>query len=69
MPIGRYLPGGVMLSGSWENMHVNIAGPRTNKTTARVIPTVLAPGAVLVTSNKRDVVDATRDPRHEVGTV
>jgi type IV secretory pathway TraG/TraD family ATPase VirD4 len=70
VPIGRYLLGGAMLYGSWEDMHVDIAGPRTNKTTARVIPTVLAaPGAVLVTSNKRDVVDATRDPRDQVGTV
>ena len=70
VPIGRYLPGVVMLYGSWEDMHVDIAGPRTNKTTARVIPSVLAaPGAVLVTSNKRDVVDATRDPRAEVGAV
>jgi len=68
VPIGRYLPGGDMLYGSWEDMHVDIAGPRTNKTTAWVIPTVLAaPGAVLVTSNKRDVVDATRDPAPRSG--
>ena len=35
-----------------------------------MIPAILeAPGAVVTTSNKRDVVDATRDPRSEVGTV
>lgn len=68
IPIGRVLPGRVMLYGSWEDMHVDIAGPRTNKTTARVIPTILAaPGPALVTSNKRDVLDATRDPRTDTG--
>ena len=37
---------------------------------SRAIPTIMAaPGAVLVTSNKRDVVDATRDPRAKRGRV
>lgn len=35
-----------------------------------MIPAILeAPGAVVTTSNKRDVVDATRDPRAAVGQV
>ena len=56
--------GGQPLFGSWEDMHVDIWGPRTGKTTSRAVPAILdAPGAVLVTSNKRDVVDATRDVR------
>ena len=48
----------------------DIWGPRKGKTTSRAIPTIMAaPGAVLVTSNKRDVVDATRDPRARRGRV
>src|SRR5690625_7240410 len=47
-----------------------IAGPRMNKTTATVIPAICAaPGAVLTTSNKRDVVDGTRALRRDVGKV
>ncbi|ANQ76166.1 MULTISPECIES: type IV secretory system conjugative DNA transfer family protein [Rhodococcus] len=58
-----------MLRGSWEDLHVDIWGPRTGKSTSRVIPAVLdAPGAVLTTSNKRDVVDATRDVREAMGS-
>ena len=68
--IGRTVAGSQTLYGSWEDMHLDIWGPRTGKTTSRAVPAVLdAPGAVLVTSNKRDVVDATRDPRAEVGPV
>ncbi len=62
--------GGQQLYGSWEDMHLDIWGPRTGKTTSRAIPAILdAPGAVLVTSNKRDVVDATRDVRAVAGPV
>lgn len=64
LPIARTVAGGRTLYASWEDVAVDIWGPRTGKTTSRAIPTILAaPGAVLVTSNKRDVVDATRDPR------
>ncbi|WP_260465148.1 type IV secretory system conjugative DNA transfer family protein [Arachnia propionica] len=70
VPIGRTVKGGVAIYGSWEDMQVDIWGPRTGKTTARAIPAILeAPGAVLVTSNKRDVVDATRDPRARKGEI
>ena len=68
--IGRQVGTGQPLYGTWEDMHLDIWGPRTGKTTSRAIPAILdAPGAVLVTSNKRDVVDATRDPRAAAGPV
>ncbi len=42
----------------------------THNTTSRAVPAILqAPGAVIVTSNKRDIVDATRDPRQGAGPV
>ena len=42
----------------------------THNTTSRAVPAILdAPGAVVATSNKRDIVDATRDPRAAKGPV
>jgi type IV secretory pathway TraG/TraD family ATPase VirD4 len=42
----------------------------THNTTSRAVPAILqAPGAVIATSNKRDIVDATRDPRQGAGPV
>ncbi|MBT2418032.1 type IV secretory system conjugative DNA transfer family protein [Streptomyces sp. ISL-22] len=68
--IGRALIGGRPLYGSFEDMHIDIWGPRTGKTTRRAIPAICdAPGSVLVTSNKRDVVDATRGLREAKGNV
>ncbi|QGN34293.1 type IV secretory system conjugative DNA transfer family protein [Microlunatus sp. Gsoil 973] len=68
--IGRTVQGDRPLYGSWEDMHIDISGPRSGKTTSRAIPAILdAPGAVLVTSNKRDVVDATRDLRAKTAPV
>jgi len=69
--IGRtVLPPHDELYGGWEDMHLDIWAPRTGKTTSRVIPAVVdAPGAVLTTSNRRDVVDATRDVRAAGGDV
>ncbi|QIS23645.1 type IV secretory system conjugative DNA transfer family protein [Nocardia terpenica] len=59
-----------LLYSDCEKLSVDIWGPRRGKTTARVIPAILgAPGPVLTTSNKRDVVDATRGVREKVGTV
>lgn len=70
VPIGVTVGTGEALYGSWEDMHIDIWGPRTGKTTSRAIPAIVeAPGAVLVTSNKRDVVDATRDVRQSSGAV
>ncbi|GAB3205331.1 Type IV secretory pathway, VirD4 component, TraG/TraD family ATPase [Marinactinospora thermotolerans DSM 45154] len=69
VPIGRVVADGRMLYGSWEDMHIDIWGPRTGKTTSRAIPAILAAPAtssVLVTSNKRDATDATRDVRAEI---
>jgi type IV secretory pathway TraG/TraD family ATPase VirD4 len=68
--IGRAVRDGSEVFGSWEDMHVDIWGPRTGKTTSRAVPAILdAPGAVIATSNKRDIVDATRDPRSARGPV
>src|SRR5699024_3309384 len=70
VPIGRKVSGGDWLYGSWEDTHLDIWGPRTGKTTSRAIPAVVsAPGAVVATSNKRDLVDATRDVRAQHGPV
>ncbi|MVU77821.1 TraM recognition domain-containing protein [Nocardia sp. ET3-3] len=69
VPIGVSVADGVTLYGSYEDLHVDIWGPRQGKTTSRVIPAILsAVGPVLVTSNKRDVVDATRDVRQRKGS-
>lgn len=68
--LGRTVGNGVVAMTTWEDMITLIAGPRTQKTTCFAIPSILAaPGACLVTSNKRDVVDATRAPRERVGPV
>lgn len=49
---------------SWEDLSLDIWGPRVGKTASRVMPAILnAPGAVVSTSNKRDVVDGTRGVR------
>ena len=70
VPIGCTVSTRTNLFGSWEDMHIDIWGPRTGKTTSRAVPAILdAPGSVLVTSNKRDVLDATRDPREAAGPV
>lgn len=70
VPIGITITGRQWLYGSAEDMHIDVWGPRTGKTTSRAIPAILsAPGAVIVTSNKRDVLDATRDVRAQKGTV
>ncbi|MBJ2329467.1 type IV secretory system conjugative DNA transfer family protein [Schaalia cardiffensis] len=60
LPIGRSIAGGVELVSSFEDVGINISGPRTGKTTCWVVPRILqAPGAVVATSNKRDIVDIT----------
>lgn len=66
--IGQAVSDGTKLYGSYEDLHLDIWGPRQGKSTSRVIPAVLeAPGAVVATSNKRDVVDATRALRSSGG--
>lgn len=70
VPIGRSVATNLPLFATFEDTHVDIWGPRTGKTTSRAIPCLLdAPGAVLCTSNKRDLADATRDIRADVGVV
>ncbi|MFI1912508.1 type IV secretory system conjugative DNA transfer family protein [Nocardia sp. NPDC020380] len=69
VPIGVSVADGTPLYGSYEDLQVDIWGPRQGKTTSRVIPAILsAIGPVLATSNKRDVVDATRDVREQKGS-
>ncbi|MFR9750235.1 type IV secretory system conjugative DNA transfer family protein [Nocardia sp. 004] len=69
VPIGVGVSDGTMLYGSYEDLHLDIWGPRQGKSTSRVIPAILtAIGPVLATSNKRDVVDATRDVRKAKGS-
>ncbi|MFI1585341.1 type IV secretory system conjugative DNA transfer family protein [Embleya sp. NPDC020630] len=68
--VGRSVRDGRDVWGSWEEVQVDICGPRTGKTTCRVIPNIVsAPGALVVTSCKRDVVDATREVRRRNGRV
>ncbi|MEW5093705.1 type IV secretory system conjugative DNA transfer family protein [Clavibacter michiganensis] len=70
VPLGRTVNGGKMLYASFEDMSTVVAGPRVGKSTSLVIPALVqAPGAVVTTSNKRDVLDATRDLRAEKGEV
>lgn len=53
---------------SWEDVALIIMGPRSNKTSAVVVPTILsAAGPVVATSNKPDVWSLTRDLRALVG--
>ncbi|MBC7303959.1 MAG: type IV secretory system conjugative DNA transfer family protein [Nocardia sp.] len=69
VPIGIAVVDGTPLYGSYEDLHLDIWGPRQGKSTSRVIPAILsAIGPVLTTSNKRDVVDATRNVREAKGS-
>lgn len=68
--IGAFLNGKGHYFMTWEDLLTVLAGPRTGKTTSLAIPAILdAPGPVLTTSNKRDIVDAVRGPRSEKGRV
>ncbi|WP_051158433.1 type IV secretory system conjugative DNA transfer family protein [Nocardia carnea] len=61
----EFEPASMLYSGC-EALTVDIWGPRRGKTTSRVIPAIVeAPGACVVTSNRRDVVDATRGVREK----
>lgn len=68
--LGRTVARRQRLYASWEDVMTLIAGPRTGKTLCYAIPAIVAaPGAVIATSNKRDLVDATRDVRSSHGPV
>lgn len=67
LPVGRTVAGGRPLFSSFEDVCAVISGPRTGKTTSWVVPRIYAaPGAVVATSNKRDIVDVTREKRQAV---
>ncbi|QGG39907.1 type IV secretory system conjugative DNA transfer family protein [Aeromicrobium yanjiei] len=69
VPVGQTIKGKRTLYRSWEDVMLVIAGARIGKTTSFVIPEILgAPGAVLTTSNKDDVVRTTRAYRDTIGT-
>ncbi|MFJ5984427.1 TraM recognition domain-containing protein [Lentzea sp. NPDC092896] len=62
--------GGRTVYKSPEDVELVICGPRSNKTSARVVPEILgAPGAVIATSNKSDVWALTAELRAKVGPV
>lgn len=68
--LGRMVRNAYRLYATLELTMTVIVGPRMNKTTGLAIPLIMeAGGAVVVTSNKRDIVDATRDPRATLGRV
>lgn len=55
---------------SWEDFALVIMGPRSNKTSALVVPTLLsATGPVIATSNKPDIWSLTKDLRAKKGPV
>lgn len=57
---GHEVSTGIGLYGGWEDLHLIMAGPRVGKTTSSVIPAIVeAPGPVVTTSNKRDIVTDT----------
>lgn len=69
LPIGITVAGKQPLWSSYEDQRVTVAGMRVGKSTSLVIPEVMeAPGPVVTTSNKRDVVDATRTARAKKGS-
>ncbi|MEV6340950.1 TraM recognition domain-containing protein [Nocardia vinacea] len=68
--IGEAILDPQMLYGSYEDLHLDVMGPRAGKSSSRVIPAVMeAIGPIIATSNKRDVVDATRGHRSGLGDV
>ena len=65
LQLGRMV-GGPMLYMLWEWVGLIVAGPRSGKTMAFIIPMLCqAPGPVFFTSNKVDVYDRTRWVRDE----
>lgn len=61
---------GATLFKSFEDVELVICGPRSNKTSAKVVPDILtAPGPVVATSNKPDVWVLTAHLRSKVGPV
>lgn len=68
--VGKVVSTGQTFIQSWEDLSLDIWGTRTGKSRSRVMPAILqAPGAVVPTSNKRDVVDGTRSVRVQTALV
>ncbi len=68
--LGRLLPNGPVLRSTWEDVVLAIMAPRAGKTTALAVPMVLdAPGAVVATSNKSDLLATTAAARTDHGRV
>lgn len=66
--LGTHLPSRKALYASWEWVQIWLMGPRAGKTSCVCIPQILeTTGPVVATSNKPDIVDATRGPRSELG--
>lgn len=68
LQIGETLRPHIPVYATWEDMWTIIAGPRTGKTTSLAVPSIAAaPGALIVTSNKPDIVQDTRAYRAQRG--
>ncbi|MDQ0241475.1 type IV secretory system conjugative DNA transfer family protein [Arthrobacter bambusae] len=68
--LGITVAGNQKLFADVESVGMSIFGPRQGKSSTQVIPAVMdAPGAVLTTSNKPDVIDATRLGRSLKGKI
>ncbi|WP_082579457.1 type IV secretory system conjugative DNA transfer family protein [Arthrobacter sp. Soil736] len=68
--IGITVAGAQKVYADFESVVLQIWGPRQGKSSTQVIPRILdAPGAVATTSNKPDVIDATRLARSVKGQV
>lgn len=67
--VGHTVAGSVPLRASYEDTMSVIAGPRRNKSASIVIPNILAaPGSVLATSVKPDILAETLAVREATGT-
>lgn len=65
---GRSTRSRQLVYAPWEHLHLDIWGIGRGKTTSRVVPAILrAPGAVISTSNKPEVMVKTRLPRSQLG--
>ena len=68
--IGKEVATGQDLWGGWEDLHLDLWGPRQGKTSSRIIPMIRrAPGICISTSCKKDVIEATMPFRQQVGRV
>jgi type IV secretory pathway TraG/TraD family ATPase VirD4 len=70
LPIGLTVASRARLWSDFEAVCLLIAGPRTGKTSAWAVPRIFAaPAVVVATSNKRDILDITRERRAQRGRV